>query len=187
MNENQFRQCNINNLPDGPIHNCPAGTVCASSVGASCLPPSSLVQADCEEFCSGQCSPNDIFICTGPYSFRSCIGSSTDSVCSPGYICTQSMCQLQGEFDAPLCPNLTPPSPTLPPQPNFCEGKLNQGRYTSSPPDPFCQKYTFCYLYNGVMRSKEYTCPGTTLFDASTGSCIAGIPTGCVTRNLANN
>ncbi|KAL5283953.1 hypothetical protein ACFFRR_006297 [Megaselia abdita] len=179
LNENQFRQCD-GTVQVGPLINCPGETICASGISASCQTPSPLVTADCSTYCSGECSPSDIFVCTGPYSFKSCVGTSSNTVCSAGTICTLNTCEPKTAVNVPLCPNLTPTNPTAPPTDTFCIGKLNQGRYTSSPPDPYCKKYTFCYLNSGVMRSKVYTCPGTTRFDASTGSCISGIPTGCV-------
>lgn len=179
LNENQFRQCNAN-VQVGPVINCPGVTICSSGVSASCQTPTNLVTADCSAHCSGECSPTDIFVCTGPYSFKSCMGTSPSAVCSIGSICTLDTCVLKTAVNVPLCPNLSPTTTVAPVMDTFCIGKLNQGRYTSSPPDPYCKTYTFCYLYNGVMRSKMYTCPGTTLFNASTGSCVSGIPAGCV-------
>lgn len=133
-------------------------------------------------YCSGQCSPNDFFICTGPYSFKSCTVGSPNIVCGVGSICTVDLCVPKTAQNVPLCPSLTLTTTPAPPTDTFCIGKLNQGRYTSSPPDPYCKTYTFCYLNNGIMRSRLYTCPGTTSFDASTGSCISGIPTGCMPK-----
>lgn len=92
-NERTYQRCNLNGFPAGPLIPCPAGQICSNG---ECQMPSALVTADCADQCLGSCElnadPNAGFICTGPISYKMCLGTrEIDGICPSGQICNNLM------------------------------------------------------------------------------------------------
>lgn len=150
--------------PTGLTVKCPNNLVCVSALENPCANP---VQTDndCQEKCSGVCpevaqpGPGINFICLGPKQFRICnINSNTDGICKDGFVCTATeMCAPVSENNFPVCTEeiqistVAPPTTAAPLSVDeICKDKLNNSKHPLSPPDPFCRKFVYIYLYSFI-------------------------------------
>lgn len=99
-------------------------------------------------------------------------------ICNPGGTKTNPCTSLTWS-QIPRCPQgqqgfstTTTVATTVVPS-TFCANQAAVGNYVN-PSDTTCKTYLRCNYYNGAYVGQKYTCPGTTLFSATTKTCVSG-------------
>ncbi|KAM7358927.1 uncharacterized protein ACRADG_003714 [Cochliomyia hominivorax] len=156
LSRTTFQMCYGAIRPTGQIGYCPPGYVCHGGSDAVCVLEGSVDSVTCDIVDDGG-------IPSLPSSTTSTTAKPTISTSKPG---------AGSSTEYPGNENLTPAK--------VCAEKMYVGLYPTVPNDPYCKRYIYCHLSNGIMTGIEYNCGSGSYFHIQQQKCVFNKPTYCM-------
>ncbi|XP_055914451.1 location of vulva defective 1-like [Eupeodes corollae] len=205
----QFSIC-VDGLPTSSVTQCPNGTVCTASASICSPAETTQASCGMCGVCNGNSSfacmsYNSFALCYGSsvpdtVNINLC-ANSTVCVYDDPHICVDpTMTGIGGTCPAATANTTTTTTTTMPTTTSttvnpaesttisptidpliFCANVTNVGRFEITT-DINCKQYIFCDLVNSTTWvGNVYECPGSTLFNSTTGFCGVEVPLRCAT------
>ncbi|XP_058987803.1 uncharacterized protein LOC101894255 isoform X1 [Musca domestica] len=163
LSRTTFQMCYGAIRPIGQIGYCPQGLVCDANSDAICVLEDLVESVTCDVVAGGDDNENGGEN-GGENSSTPGIGSTTPT---------------NGNGNDGEGSTTTNPVGDLTPQ-QVCTQMAEVGLYPTSPVDPYCKRYVYCYKENGIIKGVEYSCSSGTYYHIQQEQCVFNKPTYCL-------
>ncbi|XP_061395560.1 uncharacterized protein LOC133331179 [Musca vetustissima] len=205
INSTSFYLCFGDDVPNTEtLYHCKEGFDC-TDLNAICVQSSSQRRPSCgDTSLCGMCSAhrNHLFACLSRTTFQMCYGAIRPigqiGYCPQGLVCdanSDAICVLEELVESATCDvvdeggddgggndgseNTSTPGIGLTPQ-QVCSAMGQVGLYPTSPMDPYCKRYIYCYKENGIIKGVQYNCSSGSYYNVQLEQCVFNKPTYCL-------